>query len=343
MKALVLKGPKEFSYEEMAIPKVGAEEVRVRVRACGICGSDVHGMDGSTGRRRPPIVMGHEAAGIIDKVGAAVVDWQPGDRVTMDSTIYCGSCFFCRQGRNNLCDHRLISGVSCEEFHRHGAFAEYVVLPQRILYRIPEGITFEQAAMVEPVSVAMHAVRRTPLAMNDSAVVIGTGMIGLLVVQALRAAGCGTIIGVDIDQDKLDLAKKLGADVGLKSDACDVREEIAKLTEGRGVNAAFEVVGISETVQLGIAALRKGGALTLVGNLSPMVEIPLQAIISHEITLYGSVASCGEYPACLEMMARGHINVDAFISATAPLCEGENWFGRLYKNEAGLMKVILVP
>jgi L-iditol 2-dehydrogenase len=162
-------------------------------------------------------------------------------------------------------------------------------------------------------------------------------------VQTLRAAGCGTIIAVDLDEGKLDLARRLGADVGLKSDACHVVSEVAQLTGGRGADVAFEVVGIAPTVVLAIETVRKGGSVTLVGNITPKVEMPLQSVVIREITVNGSCASCGEYPACLEMIARGSIDVEALISAVAPLKEGNAWFQRLYRQEPGLMKVILVP
>ena len=162
MKALVLKEYKRFSYEDVPVPEFGPEEVLVAVKACGICGSDVHGMDGSTGRRRPPIIMGHEAAGVIAKAGANVQGWKPGDRVTFDSTIYCGRCEFCRRGQINLCNHRRVLGVSCEDYRQHGAFAEFVAVPQHVLYRVPGAVSFEHAALVEPFSIAFHAVRRSP-------------------------------------------------------------------------------------------------------------------------------------------------------------------------------------
>jgi len=186
MKALTLADYKRLVYEDVPDPPIADDEVLVRVRACGICGSDVHGMDGSTGRRRPPIIMGHEAAGVIAELGKQVKDWKEGDRVTFDSTISCGACWYCQRGLVNLCDHRRVLGVSCEDYRQHGAFAEFVALPHRILYRLPDSVSFEQAAMVEPVSVAVHAVERTPISLGDTAVVMGVGMIGLLVVLPAR-------------------------------------------------------------------------------------------------------------------------------------------------------------
>lgn len=333
MRALVLTAYNRFEVLDVPRPEIGPDDVLVAVRACGICGSDVHGMDGSTGRRRPPIVMGHEASGVIAEVGLGVDGWAPGDRVTFDSTIYCGACRLCRAGRVNLCDARRVLGVSCEEYRQQGAFAEYVAVPERILYRLPEGLSFEHAAMVEPISIAFHAVRRTPLVLGANALVVGAGMIGLCVVQALRAAGCGRIIAVDLDEARLDLARRLGADEGVLPDQLDVRD----------ADLAIECVGIPETVSFAIAAVRKGGHVTLVGNVSPKADLALQAVVTRELTLAGSCASCLEYPACLEMLARGAIDVEPLLSALAPLAEGASWFDRLRRRERGLLKVILTP
>jgi len=329
--------------QDVPEPEIGPEEVLVAVNACGICGSDVHGMDGSTGRRRPPIIMGHEAAGLIVRVGADVEGWAEGDRVTFDSTVYCGRCPPCRAGRINLCDNRRVLGVSCEEYRRHGAFAEYVAVPQHILYRLPAELSFYRAAMVEAVSIAVHAVSRTQIRLDDTALVVGAGMIGILVVQALRAAGCGRIFAADLVPNRLELARKLGADETLLAGAVDVPQEILQRTGGRGVDVAVEAVGLTPTLQTAVACLRKGGQLTLVGNFAPKVDLPLQAVVTRELTLNGSCASCGEYPACLDLIARGTIDVDSLTSAIAPLAEGASWFKRLYEGKEPLMKVILEP
>ena len=343
MKALVLEAYNKLVYTDFPDPVTADNEVLVKVEAVGICGSDVHGMDGSTGRRIPPIVMGHEAAGTISLVGKDVRGWFKGDRVTFDSTIYKLDDWYTRKGMYNLSDGRMVLGVSPEEYHRHGAFAEYVNVPQHILYRIPDEVTFTQASMVEPVAVAAHAVSLTPLEWNDSAVVVGCGMVGLFVVQVLRTRGCGNIIAIDLDDARLALAKELGADAGFNPAIDDIREEVAALTEGRGADVAFEVVGITETVKTAITSVRRGATVTLVGNLSPVAEIPLQAVVTQQIRLQGSCAICGEYPAVLDMIARGDVNVEAILSAEAPLSEGAGWFQRLYEKEPGLIKVILKP
>lgn len=343
MKALVLKEYNCFSYEEVPAPIPGPEEFLVAVKACGICGSDVHGMDGSTGRRRPPLIMGHEAAGEIVSAGPGARNFGPGQRVTFDSTVYCGYCAYCRRGQINLCDNRRVLGVSCEDYRRHGAFADFVVVPQRIVYGVPDQLPFEHAALVEPFAIALHAVRRSPPALNDTVVVVGAGMIGLALVQAVRHTGCGQLIVVDVADERLALAANLGATHTLNSGAQNPLQALQELTRGQGADVAFEAVGLTPTVDLALRCLRKGGAVTLVGNVAPMIEFPLQIAVTRELSVYGSCASQGEYPACLDMLARGDLDARPLLSATAPLAEGASWFERLHRKEPGLLKVVLKP
>lgn len=343
MKALTLSAYRQFEYGDVPDPEIGPDDVLVSVKACGICGSDIHGMDGSSGRRQPPIIMGHEASGRIARVGSAVSDWKAGDRVTFDSTVYCGKCGACRNGHMNLCPDRNVLGVSCDDYRRNGAFAEYVAVPQHILYRVTGDISYEQAAFAEPVSIALHGVNRVPLKPGDSAVVVGAGLIGLLIVQALKAKGAGTVIAVDIDERRLALAKQLGADHALVSGEevpARVREIVGN---GDGADIAMEVVGFGPTMRLAIDSVRKGGSVGCVGNLKAEVPFPLQAVVTRELSLFGSCASAGEYGEAVEAVAKGSIRVDPLISAVADLKDGGEWFERLYRNEEGLMKVILKP
>src|SRR5882757_6365842 len=318
MKALLLSKYRELQIADLPTPAAGAGEVLIRVGACGICGSDVHGYDGSSGRRIPPIVMGHEAAGRIAAVGAGVTGLVEGDRVTFDSTIYCGACGYCKRGEVNLCDQRQVLGVSCGDYSRAGAFAEFVAVPARVVYKLPESISFAEAA------------------------VVGAGTIGVLTLQALRAAGCKRVLVSDVDETRLKMAKELGAADVLLADA-EVVAQILQRTGGVGVDVAIEAVGRNETVNAAIASVRKGGTVVLVGNISPEVTLPLQKVVTRQIRLQGSCASAGEYPEAIALMASGAIRVKPLITAIAPLAEGPAWFERLYAREPNLLKVVLTP
>src|SRR5207247_7266157 len=216
-------------------PVPGPGEILVKVAACGICGSDVHGYDGSSGRRIPPIVMGHEAAGRVAKVGPQVTGWAEGDRVTFDSTISCGTCRYCARGEINLCDQRRVLGVSCSDYSCAGAFAEYVIVPQRIVYHLPDSLSFSEAAMLQAVAVAVHAVGLSRISSGNQALVLGAGMIGLLTLQALRAAGCSTLYVADVDASRLKLAKEVGATETLHATGDDLISEVLRLTNNAGV------------------------------------------------------------------------------------------------------------
>ncbi len=342
MKALVLEEYGRFTHKEVPIPEIGEGDVLVRIMACAVCGSDVHGMDGSTGRRRPPIIMGHEAAGIITQVGAGVHDLAVGERVTFDSTIYCGECEHCGRGEVNLCGSRRVLGVSCEEYRMHGAFAEYAAIPARVIYKLPDNVTFQQAAMIEPLAVACHAVSLSRVT-SGAAVVVGCGTIGLMAAQLLRANGFSPVIVSDIAEEKLALAASLGFEHRVNSSLESLADAVSALTDGEGAALTIDAVGIAASVMDAILSLRKGGECVLVGNIQPNVTIPLQQVVTKQLSLFGSCASAGEYPQCLSLIAEGKVDVDRLISKAVPLSQGNEWIQRLYNREAGLYKVVLLP
>jgi L-iditol 2-dehydrogenase len=342
MKALLLSSYNHLELANLPVPSPAPDEVLIRVAACGICGSDVHGYDGSSGRRIPPLVMGHEAAGIVSAVGSSISSFAPGDRVTFDSTVYCGACPSCLRGDMNLCDSRQVLGVSCGDYRRAGAFAEFVAVPARILHRLPENLPFAEAAMLEAVAVAIHGVNLAHITASDSVLVIGAGTIGILTLQAVRATGCKKVLVTDVDQNRLNLAKQLGAtETRLSSE--NLQSQILQLTSNQGVDVALECVGRNETVAAGIDAARKGGTVVLVGNIAPNVNLPLQKVVTRQIRLQGSCASSGEYPRAIELLASGAIKVKPLITAVAPLEDGASWFQRLHNREPNLLKVVLTP
>jgi L-iditol 2-dehydrogenase len=343
MKALVLENVRDLQLKDFPEPELAPNDVLIQVKACGICGSDVHGYDGSTGRRIPPIIMGHEAAGVVIRTGPEVTTVAVGDRVTFDSTVSCGTCSFCKTGDVNLCDSRQVLGVSCGDYRRNGAFAEYVSVPVHIVYALPVAFPFEKAALIEAVSIAVHAAKITEIKPGSSAAVIGAGMIGLLAVQAFRQYGCEKVFAVDLELNKLDVAHHLGADETFLATDPELMHKLYESAGGQGIDIVVEVVGTQSSITTAIKVVRRGGTVTLVGNLAPKVEIPLQTVVTRQLRLLGSCASAGEYRECIELMANGSINVDPLVSAIVPLSDGPAWFERLYNGEPGLMKVILQP
>ena len=341
MKALVLTEYKRLEFRDVPKPVIAnPTEVLVKIEAAAICGSDVHGWDGSTGRRKPPIIMGHEGSGIVEEVGSLVTGFKAGDRVTFDSTIFCGSCAFCRSGLFNLCDNRRVLGVSCDEYRRDGIFAEYAIVEERVLFHLPEGLSFAEAAFAEPAGVAAHAVSLAPPKLGEDVAVVGAGLIGLLIIKVLRTMTAGRIFAIEVDENRRKKALEVGADHAL--DPADI-DKVAALTAGALVPTVFEAVGATGPIKTAISIARKGGTVVLVGNVSPQIEIPLQSVVTRQIRLQGSCAINGEYPAVLSMMAGGKLDVRDLLSATAPLSEGEAWFKKLYNREGDLLKVVLIP
>ncbi len=342
MKALVNTAPYVLELQDWPIPAYSPDDLLIRVKACAICGSDIKGYSGKTGRRQPPIIMGHEAAGVVEAIGANVTGFRPGDRVCFDSTVYCQRCAYCLNGQRNLCANRQVVGVSEGTYRRHGAMAEYVVVPHWIAVHMPDNLSFAQAALIETAAVGVHAANRTPLVLNDTVVIVGTGAIGLVALQAIRLKGAGKVIVTDLSRPRLELARKLGADVTVRADEEDLLGALRAVTGPEGADAVLEAVGIQATIDTALKITRKGGALTLIGNVMPRVEMGLQEIVTREITLYGVCASNGEYADCVELVASGRINVDPLITETARLEDGQAVFDRLYRGaEASLRTVFL--
>jgi L-iditol 2-dehydrogenase len=348
MRALLLTAPGRLEMADLPRPEPGPGDVRIRVASCGICGSDVHGYTGSTGRRIPPLVMGHEAAGTVEAVGEGVADLAVGTRVALDSTVFCGACEQCLSGHENLCRGREVLGVSCGSYRRNGCFAEEVVVPRRSVHAIPDALGFVQAALLEPLTIALHAVRLGAAGPSTrSAVVVGAGTIGLATVAALRACGTARIAAVDLDAGRLAEARRMGAhdtfDASLPAVGRTLADWGRSSDDTDGADLAIEAVGTTAAVATAIEAVTRGGTVVLVGNVSPTIELPLQSVVTRQIRLQGSCASAGCYPEAIRLAADGNVDLGAFVSAVAPLAEGPGWFDRLHRREPGLVKVVLEP
>jgi len=343
MKALVHTAPYKFEFTDFPKPEPGDDEILVRIKAVGICGSDAHGYTGKTGRRIPPIIMGHEAAGVVEAMGKNARNVAVGDRITFDSTVYCNQCQACRTGHVNLCESRMILGVSIPAFRRHGCMAEYVTMPWWITYKLPQAVSFEEAALVEPAAVSLHAARITPIEVNDVVAVVGAGPIGLFAVQAAKVKGAGKVVVLDLRDERLSLAKQLGADVTINSSAGDVAGQMKKAVGRPDADAVLEAVGVPASVQMAFDLTKRGGHLTLIGNVTPKIEVNLQELIMRELTIRGSFAIAGEYRAVLDLIADGRIKAKPLISKMLPLSEGQQGFDMLHKGDPTLMKIVMHP
>ena len=282
MKALVYEAPGELRLAERAMPEIGEEDVLIRVVSCGICGSDVPGYLGKTGRRIPPMVMGHEFSGIIAGLGAKVKDLTLGQRVTAQPIRFCGKCAFCKQGKTSLCSDQTMLGV----LRTDGAMAEYVKAAAKQIVPLPEDVSFDTAALAEPFAVAYSAVLKADVA-GRAVAVVGTGTIGLMIVAALRMRGAGRIYAMDLDEEKRDFALSMGADVVF--DPRDGSAFEAMLDEtGGGVDVAFEAVGAAASVDSAMRSLKKAGTAVWVGNMMPDIQLNMQRVVTRELQIKGN-------------------------------------------------------
>lgn len=303
MKALVYHGPRELTVEELPEPPLGPHEVRIAVRACGICGSDLHAVLKATPRRQPGIVMGHEFAGEVVEVGSEVRRCEVGDRAAVQPLTCCGRCEFCRSGRTNLCPGRRLYGMTPG---MAGGYAERAVVAEDRLFSLPEQVSWEMAAVAEPLAVAVHAVSRGPEGPPGSLAVIGCGTIGMFTLAALPEPKPERLVAIDLVDWKLALAEELGA-VVFRADGPGLAEAVTEATDG-GADWVVEAVGLGETAALAIRLARPGGRLTWIGNAEPAGEIPFQNVVVEEKTIAGSYGyTDADFARALELIASGRV------------------------------------
>ncbi len=336
MNALIYRGPWMMPLEEIDEPAPSADQAVVAVQAVGICGSDVHGFTGSSGRRTPGIVMGHEFAGAIVSLGPAMDSYAVGDEVVV-MPLYSVA-----EGADpyplNRSPHRRLTGMN-----EHGAYAQRVAVRASQLFPKPSGLSWQRAALCEPMAVTLHAARITPIAPMQKVAVIGAGPIGLLTMLAARLKGAGTVIVTDRSPHRLELAEELGADVAINVDETDAAAAIQKMTDG-GVDVTFEAVGIAPTAQQSIDATRNGGHITWIGNNARMIEVDMQSIVTREMTVRGSYGfDETDFAAAIELLASGRLNVDPLVEKIAPLEDGPEIFHSLAAGKSDLVKIILKP
>ncbi|MDE2771553.1 MAG: alcohol dehydrogenase catalytic domain-containing protein [Bacteroidota bacterium] len=330
MRALVYKGAFQIDLQQVPDPRPLPHEVLVRIDAVGICGSDVHGYTGTTGRRLPPLIMGHEAAG---RVAEPANGFEAGEEVCFDSTVGCTECSECASGQVNRCTKRTVFGVSTPRFRRDGAMADFVCVPAHVLRRVPDGLPLNIAAMFEPLSVGSHAVRRGGNAQNARVLIIGAGMIGLSILLCVQLQEPSEIIVIEPHENRKAMARQIGADRVLDP------ENSAQTIDA---DLTFEAVGASSTVAQAIHHTKPGGRIVLVGNTSQHPPVDVQRIVAKELTLTGTYANAGEYDEIINLVSRQQLDPSPLISTTLPLEDGPEAFDRLYRQaEPEWIKVLL--
>ena len=339
MKALVYYGPRDIRLAEAADEMPSAGEVRIRVMATGICGSDVHGYLGITGRRIPPMIMGHEFSGIVCETGAGVVNVRQGDRVTVQPAIFCGGCEFCKKGLTNLCANKSFLGVMSV----NGSMAEYLRVPAHVIYKLPEGVDFIQGAMIEPLAVAYRAVKKIPGLEEKDVLIVGAGTIGLLVLQLVKLRGAKRVFVSDLEDFRLEVAKSLGADFVINAASGNVRDIIADETDNKGVDAALEAVGASPTVKQAVTSLKTGGTCVWIGNSAKMIDINMQEVVTRELNIHGTyIYTHKEFGETVELISKGGIDIKPVISRYVTLDGGPETFEALASMKENLIKAVIV-
>ncbi len=332
MQALVFTDIRKMELQNVARPQISApDDVLIRVRAVGVCGSDLHGYTGQTGRRIPPMIMGHEASGVVEEVGPAVTNVKPGDRVAVLPVVFCGQCAPCKEGKASLCTNRRLLGVG----KGLGAYAEWLVWSARSTYRIPDNVSFEQAAFAEPMGVCLHALRLANIKPYDNVALVGSGPIGLLTLAILRTLGPRHIFVSDVSDDRLAVARSLGANVTINPSREDARAVVDAHTDGLGADVSIEAVGVSVTAQAAIDLTKNGGTVVWIGNNQKRIEIDMQSVVTRELRVQGSYAMNDvDFTRALAMIADGAVDVQPLISRRAELAEGENLFDELLQDQS---------
>jgi len=317
MKAAILYKPMDMRIEEIEIPQISSNEVLVKMKRVGICGSDVHFyLHGriSSFIVKKPLILGHECSGEIVEVGSNVSDLKPGQRIVIEPGFVCGNCFYCRLGRYNLCKEVKFYGAP----HFHGTFAEYVTAPRQNVYPIPKSITYEEGAMIEPLAVGMMAAKMGKVSVNDIVAVLGAGPIGQMVLQAAKVYGAPEIYVTDVIDYRLEYAKKYGASGIINAAKENVVDITKDLTDGEGVDVAIDASGSPSAIRQAVDIVKPGGRIVLVGYPMDDVSLPLAEIISKELTLQGIHRYANVYPAAIKAVSSGKAIVKPYVTHVFP-------------------------
>lgn len=343
MNAAVLNKPLDIEVKQVPIPEPKEDEALVRVHCIGICGSDVHYYEhGRIGRYvvESPLILGHELAGEVVRVGSQVRNVKPGDRVAVEPGVTCGRCDHCKSGRYNLCpDVQFMATPPVD-----GAWAEYVTVRSDFLFKLPEGMSYEQGALIEPLSVGLHAMKRGRVTPSDRVLVTGLGPIGLLAVLAARLYGVKEIYGTDIVPFRRELAGRLGASCVIDPVRENTAERLMELTGGEGVDVIVESSGngrvVGDTVQL----VKRGGRIVLVG-MPAVDEVPFNVnqIIDGELDVLGVFRYANTYPDAIQLLSRSGVNIEQVITHKYALADIQEALDMVRNNKDTSIKVMIYP
>lgn len=344
MKAAVMRGHGNIVIEDRPVPEPGTGQALVKVMAAGICGSDLRGYTEENSKARMPgLIIGHEAAGVVMSVGEGTLRVSQGDRVAVDPQVVCGKCLPCRNGWISVCDNKKVIGSSLRGF-LDGAMAQYAVIHESQLYKLPDSMSYPEGAMIEPVSNALHAVNRSDIEEGARVVVMGAGTLGLCILQAARMAGAGEVILVGSSSGfRLDLALKLGADKVVKARDLDPVEEVLRISGGKGADVVIDAAGNDVSFRNAVAMSRKRGTIVLFGNADEYVTLNLPAAVYKEISLIGSSGANDECVEAIESLASKRFDVGPIITHRMKLADAGTAFELLLKPGHEAVKIILEP
>jgi 2-desacetyl-2-hydroxyethyl bacteriochlorophyllide A dehydrogenase len=333
----VIKVPGKVEFQERKWREPLANEVLIKVKAVSICGSDLHIFKGRHPAAPLPVTIGHEFSGEVIQTGGGVSRVKEGDRVVVEPVIVCGECYFCLRGTYNLC-----TSLSFEYRQGQGAFTPYFVMDEHWVHKLPEGISFEEGALIEPLAVALHAVKKADIELGQTVAIFGAGPIGLLILLLIKRSGVGEIFVVDVQGHRLKKAEAFGGFEVLNNSKEDSVTRILEMTSQMGVDQSFEAVGLEETLVQSLQVLKKGGMSVIVGLLEDLeARIPANIFIQKEISLIGSQGYCWDFQTALKLVERGDIELKDIISHVLPLSSLQEGFELLLDPAKKAVKVVV--
>lgn len=329
--------PGKVDFLTRTIDEIKEHQAVVKIASSAICGSDLHIFKGKHPSAPLPVTIGHELAGEVVAIGSEVSKVKIGDRVTVEPVITCGKCNACRTGNYGYCEN-----ISFTYRRGNGAMADYIIVEEPYLYKLPEHLSYNAGALIEPLSVAVHAVRRADIKLGEKVLVIGAGAIGLLIAALCKKSGAAEVAIVDFSQKRLNMALELGATIAINPSEQDVYNAVSKITNGIGMDKSFECVGLEATFNQAIMSLRKNGLATIVGIFeNPNITIPATRFITHEIKVQGSQGYCWDFPIALEMSKQ--IDLERLVTHTFKLQDLQQALETCLDKDSGALKVIIQP